>query len=348
MSTAFTVDMSRFLISLATEDDDLALRQRMKEDVLDGSISTTFRREPCYFFGTRVQGERGQVIKCTDTNTNTIVALGARTELSAYINGQPTRLGYLCDLRGTASVRRGTLLARGFRYLKSLHKIHPIDLYYTMILSDNRTAVDALTTFDPALQITTADSVSPESLVEFINRQNQRFQFAPVLRVEDLQSDRFRGLALESVFVALKDDTIVGCVACWDQQAFKQVHVDRYNGLLRYARPLYNQWAKWTSRKPLPNSGERLSFFYLALIAIEHDDVRIFRDLLETIYAQRRQKSWHFFMAGLHEQHPLVAELHRFRHIPLYGNLYIAHWEDGESAFERIDDRPPHVEIAAL
>lgn len=368
--------MSRYSFTLATEIDDAALRLRMQEDVLDGSISTTFRREPSYFYGTQVQGEHGQVIKCTDTTTDTIVALGARTELSAYLNGQPARLGYLCDLRGTNRVRRGTLLARGFRYLKSLHTLQPVELYYTMILSDNQTAVDALTrhraglpryrsigrfftptlhldkkrehTFDPTLTITTADLVSLELLVEFINRQYQRYQFAPVLSINDLQSDRFRGLSLETVFVALKDDAIVGCIACWDQQAFKQVHVDRYSGFLKYARPLYNQWAKWTARKRLPDQGERLSFFYLALIAIEGDDASIFRDLLESIYARRRQMGWHFFMAGLHERHPLEAELHRFRHIPVYGNLYIAHWEDGDSAFDQLDDRPPHVEIAAL
>ena len=368
--------MMRFTFDLAGSSDDAALRQRMKEDVLKGSISTTFRREPNYFSGTKVQGDNGQVIKCTDTRTNEIVALAARTELQAFLNGEPAGLGYLCDLRGTTRVRKGTLLARGFKFLKTLHSERSIELYYTMILSDNKTAIDALTEqraglpryrgmgrfftptlhldyrrgyrFDPTLQITTANHVPLQQLVNFINQQNRRYQLAPVISVDALQSDRYRGLQLEHIFVASKGKRIVGCVACWDQQSFKQIHVERYKGWLKISRPLYNQWTKLSSRKPLPSPGEKLSFFYLALIAIEQDNSAYFRELLEYIYEKRRAKQWHFFMAGLHEHHPLVDELSRFSNIPLYGNLYIAHWPDGEAAFRQLDERTPHIELAAL
>lgn len=368
--------MSRFEFSQATDQDDHALRLRMKEDVLSGTISTTFRREPSYFYGTAVQGGSGIVIKCTDTHSQQVVALGARTTLQAYINGQPAELGYLCDLRGTPAVRAGTLLARGFRHLKKIHQANPINLYYTMILSDNKTAMSSLTGhraglphyrdkgrcftptihldrkrhhyFDTSLSIVTANDVPLDSLVEFINQQYRRFQFAPVLTTTDLQSARFRGLLLDDILVATKGNQIVGCIACWDQRSFKQIHVEQYNGALRFVRPLYNFAAKFSPLKPLPRTGDRLEFFYLALIAINNDNPAIFRDLLEKIYQIKRKSKWHFFIAGLHEQHPLTAELHRFRHIPLYGNLYIAHWEDGTAAFEQVDDRTPHIEIAAL
>jgi len=368
--------MSRFEFSLATEKDDESLRLRMREDVLNGAISTTFRREPCYFYGTSVQGKNGTVIKCTDVQTQEIVALGARTDLCAFINGCESKLGYLCDLRGTPRVRSGTLLARGFRYLKSMHQRDPIDLYYTMILSDNNTAVAALTrsraglphyrpmgrcftptihldrkrhhNFDPTLSIVSANDVPLDSLIDFLNEQNRRYQFAPALTTAELQSSRFRGLSLDDIYVAQRDNAIVGCIACWDQRTFKQIHIERYTGALRFGRPLYNLAAGLSSLKPLPAPGKRLEFYYLALIAIRDDNPEIFRDLMETIYDQRRRSKWHFFIAGLHEQHPLVSELYRFRHIPVYGNLYIAHWEDGTAAFDKLDDRPPHVEIAAL
>ena len=368
--------MSRFEFSQATLDDDSALRQRMREDILGGTISTTFRREPRYFDGTSVQGDNGMVFKCTDGRTGDLVALGTKTELQAYINGHPSRLGYLCDLRATPDVRSGTLLARGFRYLKSIHQQDPVDLYYTMILSDNRKALSSLTSkraglphyrykgkcftptihldrkryhqFDSTLTIVTASEVPIEALVNFINEQYRRYQFAPVITVASLQSDRYRELLLGDILVACRGKTIVGCVACWDQRSFKQIHVEKYNGALRVARPVYNLAARCSPLKPLPQSGERLNFFYLSLIAIKDDNERVFRDLLEKVYELKRRSEWHFFIAGLHEQHPLTPELHRFRHIPLTGNLYITHWDDGADTYDKLDDRIPHIEIAAL
>ena len=98
----------------------------------------------------------------------------------------------------------------------------------------------------------------------------------------------------------------------------------------------------------LPSPGQALPFFYLSLIAVENDEVLVFRDLLETIYSNRREEKWSFFMAGLHTEHPLAEELKRFRHIPMYGNLYVVHWEDGAKKFDELDGRTPYIELAAL
>ncbi|MBT8098391.1 MAG: hypothetical protein KJO82_01505, partial [Gammaproteobacteria bacterium] len=121
-----------------------------------------------------------------------------------------------------------------------------------------------------------------------------------------------------------------------------------YNPALRLARPFYNLFASARSRKTLPDPGERIPFFYLAWTAIENDDRAVFRDLLEHVYAARRSGPWHFFIAGLHENHPLAAELDRFRSIPSSGHLFAVHWSDGQSAFEALDDRVPHIEAGAL
>jgi len=368
--------MPRYIISQADAPDDDDLRQRMREDILSGAISTTFRREPNFYFGTDVQGNNGIVLKFTDSTTGEVVAIGTRTLISAYLNGTETQIGYLCDLRGTQRVRSGSLLARGFQKLKSIHYSDPISLYYTMILSENTQAINALTgaraglphyrdmgkfftptihldrkrfhRFNKSLSIVSATHVPLTQLVQFINAQYKRFQIAPKVIETDLLSARYRGLQLDDIYVALRGDTIVGCVACWDQSSFKQIHVENYHGTLKHTRVLYNIFARLGPYKALPSAGERLSFFYLALIAIENDDPSVFRDLLEAVYADRRQSQWHFFIAGLHERHPLVSELRRFRHIPTEGNMYIAHWEDGVQQFEMLDERPPHFEIAAL
>lgn len=369
--------MSRYRFALADRDDDARLRERMNADVLEGAVAVTFRREPSYFDGASVQGDVAEVIKCEDKVDGRLVGLGARTRLQAYVNGRETTIGYLGDLRGAPDVRAGTLLARGFRELAALHRRTPAALYYTMILSDNRAALDALTGaraslpryrpmgrfFTPTIfldrlrrrrptpssvRIVRGSALPLERLIGFVNAQNARFQFSAVYRSDHVGSARLRGLALDDVFVAIAGQEILGCTACWDQSSFKQIHVERYNGALKWSRPFLNAVARVVPLRPLPAAGMALPCFHLAMIAVRDDDPAIFRALLEAIYSARRAGCWHFFVAGLHERHPLAGELARFRHVPRYGNLYGVHWDDGRAAFDALDGRVPHIETATL
>ena len=368
--------MTRYVLELADARDDAALRQRMAEDVLDGSIAVTFRREPRYFAGTAIQGAKAQVIKCVDRDSNQIVGLATRATLPAYINGEIKTLGYLCDLRASPAVRGGTLLARGYKMLKSLHDAAPVDFYYTMILSDNDVALTVLTsgraslpsyrpygeiltpaihldqsrryTFSKHLHIVKGSALALAEIVGFVNTQYRQKQFAPVYRTADFATPRLSGLQRDDIYVALQGGRIVGCVACWDQSHVRQIWVEKYDLALRLARPFYNLAAGYTARKPLPPQGARLPFFYLAWTAIERDDPAVFRELLETIYADRRRGPWHFFIAGLHRDSPLVAPLRAFRCIASAGKLFIVHWDDGWAACEQLDQRIPHIEVGAL
>jgi len=368
--------MNRHVFELATASDDAALRRRMAEDVLDGTIAVTFRREPEYFAGTALQGSEAQVVKCVSQPDGRIVGLFTRARAPAYINGELQTLGYLCDLRADPAVRGGTLLARGFRKLKELHDAAPLPLYYTMILDGNDIALDVLTggraslphyrplgrvltpalhlgrprRFRPssALRIATANATTIDGVIEFVNRQYRKKQFAPAYQMEDLSGARLSGLRLDDIYVAYDGDRIAGCVACWDQSHIRQIFVERYDRALQLARPLYNLAANVWSRKSLPNPGEKIPFFYLAWIAVENDDKQVFRELLEHVYEARRHGPWHFFIAGLHENHPLAGELRNFRSIPSSGHLFAVHWSDGHPAFEELDARVPHIEAGAL
>jgi len=368
--------MSRYTFSLADKTDDSALRQRMREDIMEGNIALTFRREPCYFDGTGLQGESCKVIKCTDRTNNRIVGVATRSVLSAYVNGSVQPLGYLSDLRGDESNRGGTLLARGYSFLKKLHQQSDISLYYTMVLDGNHTALDLLTSgraglplyrpmgkvHSPAIHLdrprfhrhsTDIEIGNPTvaelpSVLALVNRRYSQHQFAPVYTPQDINTPRLFGLKREDIYVAFRDSKPIGCIACWDQQATRQIHIERYSAALRWIRPLYNLASNLLPVKPLPDIGGRLPFFYLAWIAIDNNDCRVFRDLLETIYEKRRHGPWQFFIAGLHEKHPLLAELGRFRHEQSAGHLFAVHWQQDQQAFDRLDNRIPHIEAGAL
>ena len=200
--------MTRYDFALATLEDDKALRERMAQDVMEGPVSVSFRRSPSYFAGSALQGRRTQVITCRDSEANRLVGLGTRASLYTYINGEQTITGYLCDLRGDAPARGGTLLARGYRYLKELHEADPVPLYYSMILDGNESALEVLSSgraslpayrslgrfATPALllggrrrhtvsgctHIRTAKPDDLDTVLDYINTSNKRFQFAPV------------------------------------------------------------------------------------------------------------------------------------------------------------------------
>ncbi len=368
--------MTRFQFSLANNNDDAALRKRMSNDVLQGSIAVSFRREPSYFSGTVIQGEQAQVIKCVDNRSGQLAGLGARLQLDAFINGQQQRIGYLSDLRGDSDYRGGTLLARGYRYLRELHTADPLPLYYSLILEGNTLALHNLTkgraglpiyqhmgkiltpaihldlprktVSEPGLRIQAASTNQLPAVFKFIQRQYAHKQFAPIYNAEQIGSSRLSGLRADDILVATRGDEIVGTIAAWDQRHIRQTHIERYSPLLSTMRPIYNLAAAASPLKPLPAVGSVVPYFYLALVAIDNDNPTIFRALLSCLYNKCRQGRWHYFIAGLHEQNPLSTVLEEYRSIKAAGHLYLIYYSEQSSAISQLDKRIAHIEIGAV
>ncbi len=368
--------MSKFSFSLASMQDDAALRQRMAKDIMQGNIAVSFRREPSYFMGSQVQGERSQVIKCVENATGKIVGMGARSVSRAWINGIPQDLGYLADLRGDPEYRGGTLLARGYGYLRQLHVADPVDLYYSLILEGNQVALDSLTAgraglprYEPmgriltpaihldlprrrvkqsGLKIQTPKREQLPWIFQFINDEYQSKQFAPKYGVKDWHTPRMQGLELQDILVATRGNDIVGVIAAWDQQSFRQTVIESYSRELKMVRPFYNLLSRLTPLKPLPAPGQVVPYFYLALCAIKDDSETVFRLLLSHLYQQRRNGLWHYFIAGLHEMNPLAKVLQEYRQIPAAGHLFAVSYADAPQQITPLDERIPHIEIAAV
>jgi hypothetical protein len=368
--------MTRFEFALATPKDDAQLRQRMAADWMEGTISVSFRREPEYFAGSHVQGESFEVIKCTDNQTGQIIGLGCRLIQKAFINGTPERLGLLADLRADRNFRHGTLVARGYRFLRKLHDADPVPLYYSLILDGNEAALNNLVggraglpqyqdlglILTPAIHL---DFAKPEikvagvqfqrgkrehlgEIVRFVHQWHSQKQFAPCYQLADFDSPRLKGLAAEDFYLAIKGDRIVGTVAAWNQRDFRQTHIEKYSPSLALARPFYNLLARLTPLKPLPNPGQAVPYFYLALAAVEENNPEIFRGLLRYLYCDRHTAPWHYFIAGLHEADPLAAILKEYRQIAAGGRLFAIYYPDGEARFKQLDKRIPYIEMAAI
>jgi len=366
----------RFQISLAGPSDDAALRQRMALDRMQGNITLSFRREPSYFLGCGVQGESSQILKCTDTRDGRVVGLGARHDTKLFINGVETRVGYLSDLRADATVRRGTLLARGYGYLRALHDANPLPLYFSVILDGNAEAIAALTSaraglpiykdcgriLTPAIHldyrrpeldaagisIRSGTAASMPLVFAFLRRELAAKQFAPCYSNHDLGTPRLLGLQPGDFYVAYRGDEIMGCLAAWDQSGFRQTHVEGYATPLRVARPFYNMLAKVSALRPLPAPGSKVPYLYLALIAAKNNCRDTFAALLRAVYRDRRSSESQFMIAGLHERDPLSAVLEDYRRIDAGGRLFSIYYPEDADFATSIDDRPPYVEMAAV
>ena len=365
----------RFEFALAGPADDSELRRRMAEDWMEGGIAVSFRREPSYFAGCRLQGEQVQVVKCTDRRDGSIVGMGSRLVTTLHVNGTTSRVGYLADLRARRDQRRGTLLGRGYRVLRELHRQDPVPFYLTIIFGDNTAALQSLIgaraglphysaqgrILTPALHLDFARPALPVENVEFgrataellpelkafLRVEAAAKQFSPAYAEADFEANgKFASLAAGDFFVARSAGRIVACLAAWDQSAVRQTHIERYSRPLRMLRPFYALASRVGPIKPLPAPGARVPYLYLACLAVRDNDVALFRGLLRYAYNELRTGPWHYAIAGLHERDPLSEVLGEYRRIDAAGHLFVVHYPEDGDPRPAIDARTRYLEMA--
>jgi hypothetical protein len=367
---------TRFAITLAERVDDSELRALLRENPMNGSMQVTFEREPDFFAACAIRGNFCQVGVGRDVKSGRIVGLGTRSVTDAFVNGRPVPFGWLSDLRLQPAYRGGTLVARGYRFLRELHGDGRVELYGTVIFQDNQTALrtvaatraglpayhDLGVIHCPGINLRRrkpaiagdCDIVRgrPELLpkiVDCLNRNNARKQFAPVHDVESfIHGNLWKDFQPSDFFVALRNDHVIGVVGRWDQSSFKQTRVISYSKRLRWTVPAANAVETLLGAPSFPEPGQYVPFFYVSFIAIDQDDAGVFRALLRQVYNDSVGSSFRYAMVGLHERDPLLAVMKDYSLTPFAGRLFCVCFADGEHAYRALDGRLPYVEAATL
>ncbi len=347
------------LIELARSSDDDELRRILRESPMGGSIEVAFLREPSYFTAARIQGRRVQVMIVR--REGRIAGVGTRALRPTYVNGERVEAGYLSDLRIRPEFRGGTVLARGYRFLRELHADGQAKIYTTVIVNDNRTALQTVAAnraglpryadcgriLTPILYLRAPLPEIPadvaratlDDLPEIVAKLNEnRLQFAPAYEAADFLDGRFRDFRVENFYLLRRQERIAGVMGIWDQRGFRQTVVVRYRGLLAPLRPLINL----VRRPPLPPPGETLRFFYSAFVST--DDVEAYRALLRRVHNDWIGRGYTHFVAGLHERDPRAKVFQEYSRTPFAGRLFSVTF-DGPAT---LDDRVPYVEAALL
>jgi hypothetical protein len=365
---------SYFQIGLANEGNDDQLRGLLRRSPIPGSISVTFEREPSFFDSCRVRGDFFQVGIGRDRRTGNVIGLGTRSVALAFVNGRPMPLGYLADLRLDEQYRGGTLIARGYRFLRHLHEDHRARLYTTMIFSGNHGALRTIASgraglpqyhdmgvvHSPGINIRrtkppinagcdilrgSEDQLS--EIVECLNRNNSRRQFAPVHTTAMFKS-QWRDFRVTDFYVAVRGSRVIGVLGCWDQSAFKQTRVAGYGTRLRWLVPLANTLRPITGAPLFPKQGQEVSYFYISFIAVDDNNVQIFRALLRRAYNGFVGGRYLYAILALHERDSLLPALRDYSLTPFSGRLFCVTFEDGEDLYQSLDGRVPYLEASTF
>ena len=344
-----------------------------------GSTSLSFEREPNYFNASAIEGPFHQTLVAREADMGEIIGVGNRSLRPMFVNGTVQEIGYMSQLRIHPKYGKGLYLARGlaqgFRLYHDLHADGQASLYLMSIIEDNLPARRLLTSGLPhypqaqeyARMFTYAiypmrrkdDLPLPRSLrlirgsdkyamgiVDCLNRNGARKQFAPYRTCDSLF---IADLNPADFFLALGGEGVVGCLACWDQNAFKQTVVRGYSGGLARWRKLLNAFSRLGSWPYLPEPNTPLRHSYASHPAIDNDDPVVFAALLRALYNHTFEHGYSYFVIGLAESNPMRETVKAYRPLTYISQLYLVTWDDGLDAIAKVDRQPiPALEIALL
>jgi hypothetical protein len=367
---------SRFQIGLASPDDDSEIRALLRRIVIPGAIRVTFEREPSFLQSCRLHGRLCQVVVGRDALSGGIIGMGTRSVDEGFINGQPAPLGYLSDLRLEPAYRGGTLVARGYKLFRRLHGDGRTRLYTTAIFSSNRLALGTIASGRAGLpgyhdmggircpgislgkpkpeivagcEVVQGTASLLPAIVACLNRNHGRRQFGPFHRERDfVAGGRWLDCGPEDFYVAFRGGEVSGVLAAWDQSGFKQTRIAGYDRKLKWALPVVDRIRRLRRLPPYPRPGDHLRALHIAFVAVDGDDLQVFRALLRRAYNRAVANRYLFAMISLHERDPLLPALDDYSLTPFNGRLFCVCYEDGEEDFRSLDQRVPYVEVAIL
>ena len=364
--------MKNYKIELASREDDKHIRKCLKENAMQGEISVTFETEPSYFDALSVQGKENRVI-IGRTNDGRIMGFGSIAIKPVFINGEVINVGYLSGLRVNKEFRRNLFLLRGYQLFRDVDPSLNVPFYLTTIIEDNLEArrtlesgkagmpqynfFGTLSTFlvkprksssKKKINIVRGNEVSLEDMVKFMNKEGSKKQFYPCIEENDFGSDYLRGLSQEDFYVALNGSEIIGLVAKWDQESFKQTRVVGYDRKMRFARPFINLASRFTKIPRLPSEGELLHYFYVSFPVVKDNNPEIMESLLSEVTSDPKNRHYDYFTIGTMENDTLTQSVRAFNPREYRSRLYLVSFDKNPEDLRFLNGMIPYLELGSL
>jgi hypothetical protein len=341
-----------------------------------GQVRITLRREPSYFAAARVDGPFHQVIVARDTADGSIAAMGSRSVRLRMVNGRPTPVGYLSNLRVLPEYRGRTILARGYAYFKELDGDGAAQFYLTTISETNEPAIASLTARraglpgyhylgkyhsvavpltrprrqvrrDGDVQVRTANTDDRPLLLDVVRRAGEQYQCFPNYDADDLFCDTgtFTGMQGDDVLIATRRGQPVGLLGCWNQARFRQTVVEDYGAPLRYLRPWYNLLARLRGTPRLPPPGSPLRCLVAALPLAVDQDSSVVAALIQEAQHRYASCGQDVLLVGMYESDPSLCVVQQFAAFSYVTNVYLVTWQD---QLPELGAAPLYLELGCL
>ena len=324
------------------------------DDGFEGDIAVRFLRGSDPYASLLAEGDAVVVPVVRDAETGRAVGMGACVIRTAWVNGEPRRVGYLTGLKLIPELR-GTipLIPQVYAFLGE--HTHDVDLFVTTILTSNTRArrllerrhagmpeyrmVGAYTThsFRVARPLGPGPRVTGGTLAELnelaASRPSGPANLAPVspptgATDSDVRILRDRGGA-----------PLAGCMV-WDQTANKQYVIARYGG--RYER-MSRLPVHWLGYPRLPRVGVPADNAAITMLAARDDNTDLVLRLVRGVGWRERDRD--FLVAGVLEGHPYEAAFTRLRTIAYDSILYTVHFTPDSYG---LDGRPVALDVGFL
>jgi hypothetical protein len=299
-----------------------------------------------------------------------------------YVNGEVRPVGYMSQLRVDHDFAWGValpkVLAQGWRYFRQLHADGHTPYYVVSLVAGGGAgwrmmtmglpewptlhAVGGLLTYSlsvrrvrsvPRLSGGTALRRGQEgdrsAIAECLARNGRRRQFSTVWEADALGNPQVTpDLSLENFWIAERGSQVLGTVARWNQQRFKQTVVRGYDDQWLMARPYINFAARFGLAPRLPAIGEQIRHSFASHFAVDDDDPQIGAALLCAAYNDAVKAGDDYLMVGLDMEHPFTLLARRYRRVVYATQLFLAAWGDEVALTRQVDGRQMGAEIAVL
>jgi hypothetical protein len=187
-------------------------------------------------------------------------------------------------------------------------------------------------------------------LAELLAGEYRGRPFAPVVTAQSLasQMQSAPGLGPEHTYVAVKDGSIVGTIAAWDQGPFKRTVLLRYSKTGQLLR-LVHRLGRIIHRRaaPLPAPGEAFRSATITRVAVRNRDPAVLQDLLAAAVNDHIDRGYHLLHLGLTKSDPLMKATGNFFVQRYRSDLFAAAWRDSPAVLEDIyKNSDPYVDLA--
>ena len=378
MSLQARIDSAWDRLRVATTADNEQLLRVLSDVPMEGNLALAMMREPDFFALGRIQRGTAQTVLFDDGK---VEAMGSLLVRSGFIDGAVHNVGYLSDLRirGVGPARRTFPYVFG-RVVEDVMERTGCVAFLTTILESNTMALRALTAgpspsrrgrseqpfyaplarFEMAsvhflrrrrpqpvagLRVRAAQDSDVAALAAFLAEDHRQRPFG--WRFDDGELAHrlahWPGFALGDTLIVQDDQgQIRGCCTVWDPRVVKRYRVLRYRSEMVWVRRGFSMLSTLFRCPALPGVGEDFRVLYLCNLSVQGDDPRIFRALLDEVYARYFDSGAHFFSFPLYQDDALAPATKGFlvRRLPFRlfavtsGRNRRAQWPTGRPGFE--------------